>query len=91
MMYWYEHDLNGWGYAWMSVAMVLFWGLLIAAFVLVVRMITRSDHPASTGPSLRTAEHLLAERFARGEIDETEYVSRLETLHAHAAPPGSRR
>jgi len=85
MMYWYDHDLSGWGYAWMSIGMVVFWGLLIAAFVLVVRMVTRSDGATSTGDQLRSAEHLLAERFARGEIDAEEYASRLDTLRTHGA------
>lgn len=83
MMYWYDHDLSGWGYAWMSIGMVAFWGLLIAAFVLVIRMVTRSDGAPSTDDRLRSAEDLLAERFARGEIDAEEYASRLDTLRTH--------
>ncbi|MEU0504305.1 SHOCT domain-containing protein [Nocardia sp. NPDC004278] len=83
MMYWYDHDLSGWGYAWMSIGMVVFWGLLIAAFVLVIRMVTRPDGATSTDDRLRSAEDLLAERFARGEIDAEEYASRLDTLRTH--------
>jgi putative membrane protein len=88
MMYWYDHDLNGWGYAWMSIGMVLFWGLLIAAFVILVRLATRPDQ-SSADRHERVAEQLLAERFARGEIDEKEYTDRLATLRTHLAsgPP----
>src|SRR6266498_2561639 len=32
------------------------------------------------------AETILAERFARGEIDEAEYRKRLAALRAHGAP-----
>lgn len=31
----------------------------------------------------RTAEQILADRFAKGEVDETEYRARLEVLRAH--------
>ncbi|WP_227999647.1 SHOCT domain-containing protein [Nocardia australiensis] len=82
MMYWYDHDLNGWGYAWMTIGMVLFWGLLIAAVVILVRLATRPDR-SPVDRSERAAEHVLAERFARGEIDEKEYADRLATLRSH--------
>ncbi|WP_433716024.1 SHOCT domain-containing protein [Nocardia sp. CA-084685] len=75
----------------MSIGMVLFWELLIAAFVILVRLSTRPD-PSSTNRHERVAEKLLAERFARGEIDEKEYADRLATLRAHmaAGSPDSR-
>ncbi|WP_433520195.1 SHOCT domain-containing protein [Nocardia pseudovaccinii] len=82
MMYWYDHDLDGWGYAWMSIGMVLFWGLLIAGFVILVRLAMRPD-PSSMNRRELVAEQLLAERFARGEIDEKEYTDRLATLRRH--------
>jgi putative membrane protein len=53
----------------------LFWiAIAVGAFVLLRR---RSTPP---GPRA-TAETLLAERFARGDIDEDEYYKRLATLH----------
>ena len=58
--------------------MVLFWGLLTTGIVLLVRYL-RSDHPGQA-PSASSAEQMLAERFARGEINETEYRDRLATL-----------
>ncbi|WP_062992208.1 SHOCT domain-containing protein [Nocardia anaemiae] len=85
MMFWYDHDMSGWGYAWMGLGMVVFWGLLIAGFVLLVRSAVQ---PYDGRPSIHhapTAEQLLAERFARGEIDRDEYVSRLETLRGHTS------
>ncbi|MFJ2662757.1 SHOCT domain-containing protein [Nocardia fluminea] len=83
-MNWYDHDVNGWGYALMGFGMVLFWGLLLAGFVLALRYPFRLDtdrtaHPAGTG-----AEHVLAERFARGEIDAQEYADRLSVLRSSA-------
>jgi putative membrane protein len=34
----------------------------------------------------RQAETTLAERYAKGDIDEVEYRARLEVLRANAAP-----
>lgn len=77
MMYW--GDGSGWGMFVMTLSMVAFWGLLIAAVVLVVR-------GTGGGTGTRTPEagpdprRILAERFARGEIDEQEYRARLNAL-----------
>ena len=35
MMFWYDHDVSGWGWFGMSVGMVLFWALIITDLVLV--------------------------------------------------------
>ncbi|NKQ55666.1 SHOCT domain-containing protein [Amycolatopsis sp. K13G38] len=81
MMYWYGNGMSGWGYALMTVSMVLFWGLVIFGVVALIRYLTRTsqrpEHDATPRP---TPEQLLAERFARGEIDEQEYHSRLAAL-----------
>jgi len=71
MMYWFGTDIGGWGYILMIISMAAFWGLLITGFVLL----TRSDDRSEPAP-----EHLLAQRFARGDIDEAEYRDRLVTL-----------
>jgi putative membrane protein len=43
----------------------------------------RYDQPGSpSGPGPVTAEQILAERFARGEIDEDEFWQRMTTLRA---------
>jgi putative membrane protein len=79
MMMW-GNGMGGWGYVLMTVSMLLFWGLLITGVVLLVRYVTgdRRQPPSWTaGPDPRT---LLAERFARGEINEDEYRQRLKVL-----------
>lgn len=92
MMYWYGNQMSGWGYAFGILGMVLFWGVLIVAIVAAVRYATRDRHerwpagrfgPTAQPPAahLPMAEQILAERFARGEIDADEYRHRLETLH----------
>lgn len=78
MMFWTESDLSAWGWVAMVAGMAIFWGLLIAVFVVVVRGLSRPGDQAY-GPT-PTPEQLLAERFARGEIDDEEYRRRLATL-----------
>ena len=78
MMFWTDHDWTGWGWGAMTIGMVLFWGLLIALTVVLVRGLNRpADRAYGPRPS---PQQLLAERFARGEIDEEEYGRRLATL-----------
>lgn len=83
MMFWYGHNVSGWGWFAMSASMILFWALIITAAVLVFRALGRPHEHAHTpshhaGP---TPEQVLADRFARGEIDEEEYLRRLSALH----------
>ena len=87
-MFWYGHDMGGWGFGLMTFSFIVFWALVIVAIVLLVRHFGRTGQPPGTfppaGPSTptSTAEQLLAERFARGDIDEEEYQRRLRTLRA---------
>ena len=88
-MMWYSGDGWGWaGWALMTVGMVAFWALVITAVVLAVRYLTGTrGTPASPSGSGRTrAEDLLAERFARGEIDDNEYRQRLSALRDDRTP-----
>ncbi|MFE1246894.1 SHOCT domain-containing protein [Streptomyces sp. NPDC058735] len=85
MMFWYDHDVSGWGWFGMSIGMVLFWALIITALVLVFRAVNRPHEHTPTPtptPTAPTPQQILAERFARGEIDEEEYRRRLAALHA---------
>jgi putative membrane protein len=80
-----------WGYDWgwgawlvMSVMMVLFWGLVIAGIVVLVRYLGggRQGGPPAADRGGPSAEELLDERFARGEINQDEYTRRRELLRA---------
>ncbi|MFF3949024.1 SHOCT domain-containing protein [Streptomyces sp. NPDC001902] len=78
-MFVYDH-MNGWGWALMSLG----WLVLLVLVGLAVTVLVRRTH--DTGPA-RSAERqlpspreLLAERYARGEIDDVEYRQRLEVL-----------
>jgi putative membrane protein len=88
MMYPYGEHMSGWGYALGITGMVLFWSLLILGIAAAARYLGRGrrepSSPARPGPPV--AEQVLAERFARGEIDAEEYHQRLDTLR-QAGPP----
>lgn len=77
MMGWYVGDhMSGWGWVGMTLSTVLFVGLLVLGGLLLVRVARQPERPL-TPP---TPEQLLAERYARGDIDEEEYRRRLATL-----------
>ena len=76
---------GGWGVGgWlaMSLMMVVVWGLPIALVVWAVRSSFHRDQPSVTQQPRPDAEQVLAERFARGEIDEAEFAHRREVLHS---------
>jgi putative membrane protein len=81
MMFWWGEGMTWWGYVLMSVSMVLFWGVVILGIVALVRYLGHSAQAAGgAGRPDPSAEQVLAERFARGEIDEQEYQSRRAAL-----------
>ena len=75
--------MHGYGYGtwWPMGAMMAGWLALTALVVgLVVWAVVRGARPTS-GPDVNeTARRLLAERYARGELDTEEYTKRLATL-----------
>ena len=82
MMWW--NDGWGWG-GWlgMSLLMLVFWGALIWLIATLV-----GNRSGKDTPPLRRAAEVLAERFARGEIGQAEYLDRLRVLQG---TPGGRR
>ncbi|MGW5342721.1 SHOCT domain-containing protein [Streptomyces sp. HUAS TT3] len=90
-MYWNGHGTGAWGWFTMSLTTLIVWALIVAVAVLLVRAFKRdgADGRAATQDSGRGkgAEGLLAERFARGEIDDEEYERRLAVLRSHASGP----
>ena len=79
MMGWYDDGLGWGGWVVMSLSMIAFWALVVFAVVAIFRA-GRED--GSSGPARRDPLEILDERFARGEIDETEYRARAEVLRA---------
>jgi putative membrane protein len=74
---WWWHNWSWWSWSLMTIGMLAFWAAL--AWIIVIAI--RSSPPSRES---HLAEDVLAERFARGEIDETEYQRRLEALRAAA-------
>ena len=78
------HYGGGWGSGdWIAMVMmmVVFWGVVVALVVWAVRTL----RPAQHGP-----ERVLADRFARGEIDDDEYRRRRDALVGAGTSDGGR-
>lgn len=74
---WHTH-VDGWG-AWMWVVGPVWLLLLIGLAAFVTWLIVRtSSQPQQSGGN--DARRILAERFARGEIDEEDYRRRSDLL-----------
>ncbi|MFJ6573406.1 SHOCT domain-containing protein [Streptomyces sp. NPDC091292] len=87
MFYMHHRGMHVWGWVAMSISAVLFWALLILLILVLARMLNRiSRH---TNPAVTPApESLLGERYARGEIDEEEYRTRLGVLRGQSGGGG---
>lgn len=83
MMYWNDGSVGWAGWLVMTASMAAFWGLL----AWVALSLVRSCHRSSRLPTGSTAEELLAERFARGEINQEEYHQRGEVLRREQIRP----
>lgn len=86
-VYWAGPWAGGFGFLFLLIP--LFW---IGVFVIIFSIARRrrvewyaNGNPALGGAfaAARSAESTLAERFAQGDIDETEYRARLEVLRAN--------
>ncbi|TFV66517.1 UNVERIFIED_ORG: SHOCT domain-containing protein [Bacillus sp. AZ43] len=85
MMFGYGHDFSAWGWVGMILGMVAFWALVVVAVVWLVRSLDQRQ-PGSPSAPLPGPEQVLAERFARGEVDEHEFSDRLATLRGVRRP-----
>jgi putative membrane protein len=64
---------DGWWWV-MGIGWLVILAVVVVLAVVLVRHFTQTSRPASS------AEDVLAERFARGEIDEQEYRRRRDAL-----------
>lgn len=79
------HVCGGAGWAhWVWVAETfLLWAVVIAAVVLGVRYLASVMGPSTPAVRAPHEEGLLAERYARGEIDDEEFERRTAVLKQH--------
>ncbi len=71
--------MYGWGMGWLGALwMLLFWAGIILLIVWAVKSLS-SNGSRSSGSGSRALE-ILEERYARGEIDRDEFVSRRDEL-----------
>lgn len=79
-MMWWNNGLDTGGWILMTLGMVVFWSLIVAAGVMIFRG-TR-DVGSGVGGAQRTPGQMLDERFARGEIGADEYQARQDVLRS---------
>jgi putative membrane protein len=76
----YGGMMGGWGALFMTLNILLVVALVVGAGALVYRISQRPDEATRT---TARAEQILAERYARGEIDREEFEERRAALYAH--------
>lgn len=75
--------MNGWyGDGWwiMALMFLLFWVGVVSLVIYLLRRGQARNNADRIRPAHHDAERILAERFARGEIDEEEYLKRRAAL-----------
>ncbi|WP_297779686.1 hypothetical protein [uncultured Roseovarius sp.] len=83
----YGHMWNGgYGHSFFGgLFMLLFWGALIVITILAVKWFIDRDNGASPGGRRSSsAEQILQDRLAKGEIEPEEYRERMKTLREDA-------
>ena len=77
MMWGYGYGDGSWvGWLVMGIVMLVFWGMVVAGVIFLVRYLGHGRDQRAGGDALR----ILDERFARGEIDADEYSRRRQLL-----------
>lgn len=66
----------------MGIGMLLFWGLMIAAIVVVVRGFGDRCGRSEPGARDTTPLEILRARYAKGEIDKSEFEEKRRELSA---------
>lgn len=79
-MMWWNNGMNWADWLVMALSVVVFWALVVAAIVAIFR--GTGDQRSLPASAERDPQHILDERFARGEIDADEYHARQDVLRA---------
>lgn len=70
-----------WGWGGMGIGMLLFWGVLIAGVVLLIRLTLGGGASSGRGHD-KSALDLLKERYARGEIGREEFEQKKRDIES---------
>lgn len=73
---------GGWGWWWGfgALHMLLFWGVLIFAIVILVKWMSGMPGSRQNGGGAGRALEILKERYARGEINKEEFEQKKRDL-----------
>jgi len=78
------HEFGGWGMGLGWLFMLLFWGVVVAAIVAIVRSVSgaggRKATDASGEEHHQAPREIVQQRYARGEIDREEYEQKMQDL-----------
>ena len=80
MMWGFDGFGMGWGG--MGIGMLLFWGLIIAAIVVLVRGFGAGPGKSASTVRDNTPLDILRERYARGEVDKNEFEQKRRDISA---------
>ncbi len=83
-----DGPMGGWGGLWWPFMLIplLLWGVFLSLLVwLAVRVFSKGRGAARPGATIDSAEEILRERFARGDISAEEYERALEILRGGTA------
>jgi len=86
MMYGYGNGMGAWGFLLMAGSLLAILALVAVGVLVLIR---RADGVPrlTTGPAGRPeAERILEQRFARGEVDQDEFRSRMDILRSNVNP-----
>jgi putative membrane protein len=78
-----DGPMGGWGGLWWPFMLIplLLWGVFLSLLVwLAVRVFSKGRAAARPSATIDSAEEILRERFARGDISAEEYERALEIL-----------
>ena len=75
-----QHEYMMGGFGGIAIIWIILWLLIIVGGILVVMFILRNNNKHRNWSTSSSALNILKERFARGEIDESEYKEKKEVL-----------
>jgi putative membrane protein len=82
MMWGYNGFGPALGFGGMGIGMLLFWGLIVLGIVMLARGLAGTSRASEPRARDKTPLDILRERYARGEIDKSEFQQRRSDLSA---------